>query len=344
RMIARTNDGIRALDVKTGQQPWHARSSLSLDGLMDSPGKKVQFNNWLWSYEGQQSLVYENTVLGTLSADSQRVYAVDDLPVPPHPTVTAMLQEVRRPLGPLEGAVHHNRLRALDFETGQLLWERGGRGNNKDPFHDGHFLGPPLPLAGKLYGLFEKRSEIRLICVDGARGDLDWAQTLAVAHDSLLRNVGRRMRAAPVAYADGVLICPTNTGAIIGVDLQSRALLWARVYRDKAAMTPEEGAFYDPSTLLAGWHFAAPIVRDGRGICAAHDGDSLLWLKPRDGTLLWRAERAEDDLYVGAVQAGRVLIVGRTSCRTLSLETGAPLWHVRTGTPVGLGAASGSGY
>src|SRR5207302_1778309 len=74
------------------------------------------------------SLIYENTALGTLSSDSSRVYAVEDLAVPPHPS---LLQEpqpgVRRPLGPLGSALHFNRLVAVDLETGKVVWQLGGR-------------------------------------------------------------------------------------------------------------------------------------------------------------------------------------------------------------------------
>src|SRR5260370_11195635 len=37
--------------------------------------------------------------------------------------------------------------------------------------------------------------------------------------------------AAPLAHADGVLICPTNAGALVALDLVTRELLWAHAYR-----------------------------------------------------------------------------------------------------------------
>src|SRR5262249_15050554 len=161
--VFRSYDGVRAVDLRSGQKMWHAPMPLALDSLMDSPGRKVQFNNWMWSYTGHFHLVYENAVLGSLSADQQRVYAIEDLPVPPHPQIMLQVHEDSYPLGPLQSAAFHNRLRAIDLETGRLVWERGGAGNDLDVLCDGFFLGAPLRLAGKLYGLFEKRGDVQLI-------------------------------------------------------------------------------------------------------------------------------------------------------------------------------------
>jgi outer membrane protein assembly factor BamB len=344
RVIVRSHGGIQALDWASGRELWHTVSPLSLDAAMANAGKKVQLNDWLWTYESQPSLLYENTALGLLSSDGQRAFAVEDIPVPPHPSTMMAVQETNRPLGPLQAAVYHNRLRALDVESGQVLWERGGRGDGRDSLHDGYFLGAPLPLAGKLHGLFEKRGEVRLVCLDAATGALDWSQTLAVAHDQILLNVGRRMRAAPPAYAGGLLICPTNVGAIVAVDPLHRTLVWAHLYRSRSVVSPTEGMGYDPGTLLASWWYCSPIIHGDKVICTAPDGEAMVCLNLRDGALHWRVERSEDDLYVAAVQAGRVLIVGRSGCRAVSLSDGTPLWHTATGLPAGHGAAHGNRY
>src|SRR5262249_59823467 len=91
----------------------------------------------------------------------------------------------------------HSRLRAIDLETGRLLWERGGAGNELDALCDGFFLGAPLPLAGKLYCLFEKRGDVQLICLDADSGALAWSQTLASAADQTTLNPCRPTPAAP---------------------------------------------------------------------------------------------------------------------------------------------------
>jgi outer membrane protein assembly factor BamB/tetratricopeptide (TPR) repeat protein len=344
RIVFRSYDGVRAVDLRSGQEFWRAPMPLALDSLMDSPGRKVQFNNWMWSYTGHFHLVYENAVLGSLSADQQRVYAIEDLPVPPHPQIMLQVHADSYPLGPLQSAAFHNRLRAIDLETGRLLWERGGAGNELDALCDGFFLGAPLPLAGKLYSLFEKRGDVQLICLDADSGALAWSQTLASAADQTTLNLCRRMRAAPLAYADGVLVCPTNAGAVVGVDLVSRSLLWAKTYDLRVGVPSEDYPNYDPHLQLASWRYCAPLIRDGKVVLASPDGDALLCLNLRDGELLWQTHRAEDDLYVACIQHEKLIVVGRGCCRALHLKDGIPAWQIATGLPSGLGAHAGDVY
>src|SRR5262249_59694844 len=66
------------------------------------------------------SLLFENSTLGTLSSDGRLVFAIEDLVVPPHPTLIQQIQEgATRPLGPLHHAVYHNRLQAFDLDNGK---------------------------------------------------------------------------------------------------------------------------------------------------------------------------------------------------------------------------------
>jgi outer membrane protein assembly factor BamB/tetratricopeptide (TPR) repeat protein len=300
--------------------------------------------------------LFENTTLGTLSSDARRVYAIDDLPVPPHPN---RLQEpqpgAHLALGPFGtdpeagDNIHHNCLLALDVETGKQLWERGGRGG-KDELHDCYFLGAPLPVAGKLYVLVEKQGDIVLTCLDPGRGELVWSQPLAAVREKLLTDAGRRLQAVHLAYSDGVLVCPTNAGALLGVDILSRSLVWAYAYHDRPAPPGPDGAAPPPPPSISletgpAWKASVPIIHDGKVIFTAGDDDAVHCLNLHDGSRLWRQARADSDLYVGAVCRDRVVVVGKSSCRALSLADGSKtVWTVPTGLPSGLGAASGDVY
>jgi outer membrane protein assembly factor BamB len=199
------------------------------------------------------------------------------------------------------------------------------------------------------------------VCLDAANGEPTWTQTLATARDRLLLDISRRVQAVHLAYGEGILVCPTNAGAILGVDLLSRSLVWAFPYREK---TPESfpgivpagrrlapGAFaigLDPFNNLqklgGDWKMSAPIIQDGKVVFTAPDGGAIHCLNLRDGEPLWQAER-RDDLYLAGVFRGRVVLVGKTTCRALSLADGRQqLWQVETGLPSGLGVASGPYY
>lgn len=345
-LVYRTHAGLAAVEAATGKLRWERSSDWSLEGMTADPAKVVALQQWVTMYleGGSPGLLYENSTLGTLSTDQTLVFAVDDLAVPPHPSFlqhNALLKGKTASAGPLLEATQSNRLQALELETGKIRWQIGGAGG---PFAETFFLGAPLPLGGKLYVMIERNSELRLACLDAATGKLQWSQTLAAVRDRLSLDVGRRLRGVHLAYADGVLVCPTNAGAILGIDLLTHGLLWAKPYRD-AASAAELNPDINQRRLLRSsrlfrpdWKDAAPVVQNGKVIFTAPDGVSVYCLNLRDGTTLWKANRA-DDLYLAGVYDGNVLLVGKHRCRALRLDDGREAWACETGTPSGRGVA-----
>jgi outer membrane protein assembly factor BamB/tetratricopeptide (TPR) repeat protein len=266
--------------------------------------------------------------------------------------------------------VQQNRLRALDLATGEVRWEVGGpspvrpaqpaprpapraprtAGTNlgdraaasrrgalqPDPLADAYFLGPPLPLGGDLFVLIDKQQDLSLVCLDAERGAVRWTQSLAAAGDRIGVNVQRRTHAAHLAYGDGVLVCPTHSGAVLGVDPLTRGLLWAHVYREATSGENEAAA-----AVPTAWKGSTPVVCDGRVVFTAPDCDAVVCLRLRDGAPLWKVLGTEDDLFVAGVFGDKVLVVGRTACRALSLANGQSIWQRATGMPAGQGVAAG---
>jgi len=83
------------------------------------------------------------------------------------------------------------------------------------------------------------------LCLTAATGELEWAQTLAAVKERLTTDVGRRVQAVHLAYGDGVLVCPTNAGAILGVDLLTHSLVWAKPYREAQRRPPGTAPGHD---------------------------------------------------------------------------------------------------
>src|SRR5262249_48219965 len=196
-------------------------------------------------------------------------------------------------------------------ERGKPAGERGGRaaaGAKEAPQDNCFFVGPPLPLSGRLYTLVEKGTDMRLVEIDAARGEVTWVQSLCGHKNGpITSDIGRRIRGAHLAYADGVLVCPTNAGAIVGVDLLSRRLLAPPAPRPpppaRAPPPPvPDGGFqqFDPRNVLNTWKASPPIIADGRVVFAPPDGDNVECLNLRDGKPLWKVPR-EDGLYLAGV-------------------------------------------
>jgi outer membrane protein assembly factor BamB len=374
-LLYRSNWGLHAVHMRTGKLDWESPSKWSLDGMSASGGvgtnRATALQNWMSFYlqQGQQmggarpNIVFENSTIGTLSTDANYVYAVDDLQVPP-PSM---------PFGPEFGgrfpvqgqgysqevseAIQHNRLEAFEIATGKLKWALG-ESSQQNELSDCYFLGPPLPLGGKLYVLTERQQELRLACIDPMPVPKIVAmQTLATTREKMQADVTRRTEAAHLAYSEGILVCPTNAGAVLGVDLLSNSLVWAYPYREKTeaeewrpgmgragmpAFGPD-GRMIVPAPAQQ-WKVSAPVIVEGKVVFTAPDSRALHCVNLRDGAPLWKVTRSDDDQYLAGVFAGRVVVVGRKSVHALSLEKGETLWTVETGMPSGQGVASDNVY
>jgi outer membrane protein assembly factor BamB len=383
-LVYRSHWGLHAVNMRDGKVEWETPSDWSPCVMAAAQRKNAALTHWMQIYLDQTprpGVLFENSVTGSLSTDSHFAYAVEDLVVPPppfqpefnggfanHPGLGRYGPEVSE-------AVQHSRLLAFDLRTGKLAWQLGERGQG-GPLEDCYFLGPPLPLGGKLYVLTERQQELRLVCVNPTAAQkqvgertfwqprVESAQTLATTRDKIQNDVARRAQAAHLAYGEGILVCPTNAGAVLGVDLLSNSLLWAYPYREKGdgpdepTGPPMPGRF--PGRVIIGpngmpmgtaqvpqqWKVTAPVIAEGKVVFAAPDARSVHCVSLRDGTRAWARPhpRQEGDQYLAGVFAGRVLLVGKKTVRALSLATGEPLWTLETGQPSGQGVASGNVY
>ena len=235
----------------------------------------------------------------------------------PNPNINDQLKE----------AILSSRIRAYNLTSGKLVWEQGLKSDAKQDkeLQETYFLGPPVPMAGKLYLLTEKNQELRLICMEAATGKLLQVQQLATTRDKMQADVTRRTEAAHLAYSEGILVCPTNAGAVLGVDLLSNSLVWAYPYREKGSEPEPQPQPIDPGGrpgrfAAAGrqpynpnhnnhWKVSAPIIQDGKVVFAAPDGQRVYCLSLRDGSRVWDQRQQEDDLYLGGVYNGKVILV-----------------------------------
>jgi outer membrane protein assembly factor BamB len=384
-IVARTLQKVPqpSSSLQEGDIAWASPSSWSLERLLHhrgEPRKSQPMNQWLDYYVGQNGgtgqqpqILFENSTVGTLSTDGQFVYAVEDLAVPPPPHAANMnmgfnpnVQQNSNYSPEVQDAINHNRLQAFSLATnGKLTWELGSP-DEKGPLSDCYFLGPPLPLAGKLYVLIEKQQELRLVCLDPEnKGAIVSTQTLGTTQDKMQNDVLRRTTAAHLAYGEGILICPTNAGAVFGINLLENSLVWAYPYREKSDNKPpqdfnaqQQMMMMRRGRIIVGqngmpvqatphhnqWKASAPVIADGKIVFTAPDARSIHCVNLRDGSPIWHKPKQEDDLYLGNVYNGKVLIVGKTSVRALSLSTGEILWTLPTGMPSGQGIGSDNVY
>ena len=396
-VVFRTHSGIAACDMaeKHGNLVGRCPIKGSLEWMMADAGRENFLNQWTQAYTGnpQQAgprpgILFENTTIGTLSTDGEYAYTVEDLAVPPP---NYRVQNMGFPAGgnpygwpqELLDAVNQSRLMAYDLTRGcACAWQTSDKkepdpndpNDPKGDLLDSYFLGPPLCINDKLYVLAEKQQELRLICLEnvkangGVKPKIDFVLPLGTARDSRLQMDSlRRVNAAHLSYGEGVLVCPTNLGYVIAIDLLQNSLLWAYPYRDKSDEVAEEvnpammgpggvmwrggrfGGMVPPGMAVQGppqqgWKASAPIIQDGKVVFTAPDSKSIHCVRLKDGTPVWSKARQEGDLYLGAVVHGKAIVVGTKVCRAYNLATGDEAWTVETGMPSGFGAASDNIY
>ena len=378
-VVFRSLFDIKAVHLPTGRHLW---DSITVDPAFE---RVLDGNVPSYSVGGRsmrQSLTqlflsqrawYDRTI-GSLSTDGRFVYAVDWV------GVLGLQIFSRGPGGfgqPDTSAPwvprNHNRLLAFELASeGMLVWELGGPRGERDNEIDGtFFLGPPLPLGGRLYCLGERDGEIRLLAIDPNRpggetaGAVDvplrpgkgteWSQGIAQPEFSVLTHPGRRLAGLSPSYSDGVLVCPTEAGLVVGVDVARRQLLWSYSYRPIHARLNSGRQQAMRRVLMSnriaqlsrndGWFDPIPILSDGAVILTPRDSDHLHCLDLEDGRPRWSRPRGQAQ-FVAAVHAGRVVVVERARVQAFRLEDGQSAWSMPTPIPrpTGVGVRVGRLY
>ncbi len=88
--IFRSHWGIHAMDMNTGKRLWETPSSWSMDRMVRDIKKVGAINRWV---AAQPNALFENSTVGTLSADDALVFMIEDIEVPPGQAVPAAVRQ-----------------------------------------------------------------------------------------------------------------------------------------------------------------------------------------------------------------------------------------------------------
>jgi outer membrane protein assembly factor BamB len=357
--------GVRVVSAKTGETLWETVSGLSPEHILVGQLPQASRAPHLWRMQGLDmpggeqtaefhpltNLLFRDGLFGGISTDDRQLYVLEELAVltrsqPGYPWGNQ--NEADDAYG---AAWDVNRLTAYDLETGRLRWSLGGKSATDVPgtsLAGAFFLGVPLAVGSELYVVAARGEEIRLEVLDAVSGRPLWSQLLAYADSKVEVDLARRWMGAPVAFSQGVVVCPTTVGWLVAVDSVRRSLLWAYRYLprvDGAAVAPGPQLLPQRS-LNDQWMVGAPGIVGQAVLFAPPDTDQLLCVDLCDGRLRWKHPRGEG-VYVGGESAGKVLVVEQSGLTALSLENGARLWRYAWDDalrPSGRGVVSGDRF
>ena len=359
-VVFRSLFDIKAVHLPTGRHLWDAVTlDPAFDRILDGnvPSYSVRGRSERQSltslFLGQRA--WHDRTIGTLSTDGRFIYAIDEVGV-----LGLQTFSTRRMVQP--GAVadwvpkDFNRLLAFELASeGKLVWELGGpRGEQALDLGGTFFLGPPLPLGETLFCLGERDGEIRLLALSG--GSMSWSQGIAEPEFNVVTHPGRRLAGLSPSYADGVLVCPTEAGLVVAVDVARRQLLWSYPYRTaRSRLTNNRQQAIQMRVLMArglaklprteGWFDPVSIVAEGCVILTPRDSNELHCLALEDGRRLWARPRGQGR-FVAAIHGGCVIVVERSRVQAFRLSDGSAAWSMPTAIPrpTGVGVRIGHLY
>jgi len=335
------NDGDPATPVKNeARESWNYGDG-GAESMLADPAKKAILDKWKSQYlqKGPHDILIENSIFGTAASDGQRAYVVDDLILPPASAPEEWLGKVLETN--LQEQGRGNTLKVYQLDSMKLAWELGARlstGNRAlDPLRGSSFLCPPLVDAGRIYLLNESNNEIRVLCLEPrdkpdqrqpTPPDLVWQLTVAKALEAFPSSPARRIRAVQPILHGKLLICPTNAGTVLAVDVQKGELAWRTIYRH----TPPVAGFGK------GMRATPSVVAGNRVVFSAPDDAAFHCVDLRTGELLWKIERT-GELYLAGAFGDLALLVGARSCRAVRIANGEPVWQLGVGVISGVGVA-----
>jgi outer membrane protein assembly factor BamB/tetratricopeptide (TPR) repeat protein len=344
-VIYRAPDSSKLLgvDLKTGKRTW------VFPPFEDGPLAPIARNTLPVTSRGAATVnlrdqelrqrVWEDHAFGQVSSDGRFVYVIDDLGYAAGSGTIRGPQVIVRAGGinvpNSSWSKPHNLLVALDLSReGYQVWAVGGNEPGNPALVGAFFLGPPLPLGDQLFALVEINSEIRLVCLNAATGALEWKQQLAVVEDAqqIVFDRVRRLAGASPSFADGVLICPTSAGATVAVDLATRSLRWGYQYKRWDWIRRNTGAFGGrasyaaPNPAQGNWLDSTATIADGSVILTPVESEELHCLDLLSGKARWPAQPRDDGLFVACVHRGKIIVVGKSQVRAVTLADGKPAW------------------
>lgn len=334
QVIFRTPAGLLATDIQSGKVLWkYPWDNIDLDlpqqeqDLLTNifPGLGREFERAIWA----------DARSGHLSSDGKRLFYVHD-EQPPGDNLSVLL--ANRGLQPMSGLFsgQQNHLYCFDIEReGAVLWQIGGASseedNPDDQLSETRFLGPPLPLGKDLLILAGVIDEIRLLCLDAETGKVNWTQQLARQTSSGGADVFETyLQAASPSHKGGILVCPTNSGSVVAVDLSNRTLLWGFQYKEPDRNRPgirnsRRDQSSDFMALADRWNDGTPLIHQGKVLVTPTDADYLYCIDLLTGEKLWERPR-RDNVALATVTDKLALVVGKTSVTGVDIETGDSLW------------------
>jgi outer membrane protein assembly factor BamB len=326
QLLMRTTERLVGVDYTTGKRvwtyPWQS-------GWGPSEDEGILFDELSADEETDERIsgrIWNDVPYGQVTSDGERAFMLTDLPdIKMASFSRTMMFGGTRPADKTT-----NTLVALEMETeGKLLWRLGQNGDPTSPLAEAFFLGPPLPLDGRLYVMAEIAGDILLCCLDPSNGNQIWRQHLvAIESGGIDSDALRRVSGAMPTFQEGMLICPTGAGACVAIHLIDRTLAWGAVYdRSNDIMrVNNRGRGLEPMKLMQRWDNGIAIGSGSSILVTPPESERLMGFNLRNGKSLFQYKNRVNMKYLAGIREGKFVLVSTNEICAYDLKTGNRLW------------------
>jgi outer membrane protein assembly factor BamB len=385
-VVRRSLDQVSAYDLVSGQQLW---ASESMSGAGQS-ASRLTMNLSLQELMAQKLAqgLQVDSLQSRLSTDGDHVFTVESgsaVLAGPFSGPSRLIQR-----GSYQSQTQ-NRIVARHLRTGEFAWslpadvvlawlkESQSAGNDErstqppagedsaleethnsreskgSSLADIYFCGLPTPIDQHIVGLVQVDDLLRLYAADAETGKIEWSINIAEVPRLSPADSDWRSLDCRITLIDGVLVCPTGAGLIVGVDLGTRSVAWSR--RTSRADMPLEVTRlpFAPARphrpWWQGWRdnkilgVTSPGAESSAGdtspmpnsilIAAGPDTDGLVALEPQTGARVWTLSVETPVDFVSVED--RIVVLSRHAVTAVDAASGEVLWTVPCREPVGTG-------
>ena len=340
-VLIRDYSGIQALDLETGRSVWSFRCAGSLRAAAqtvlreEARGGGAPPLSFHAHFAGRGSR-------GRLSTDRQRVFFIDR-------------QESEQPEENADGrsTPQHasNRLVALRIETSEssdvprTAWVRGGRSDGHEDSLFGHFfLGPPLPVDGRLFVLSEFDGRLHCTALNAQTGRTHWQQPIALLERAIDWDTSRQLMSCSPAAVGHLIVCPTEVGVLVAMDPLTGALDWIYDHIDEDQRHTAGRWSSSAQRVLGNTEFPSRMLtRQGRVYYLPFRSANVHCIDAATGKNVWKKER-RDALGLSAMTEQTIVLTGPRDVTALSAANGSLLWKTTCPEPAGHGLIAGDQF
>lgn len=347
QVVFRDAEGLRAVSLTSGASAWTYRTAASLRYPVSPEIKGATSNSPFPDFGAAHA---ENSVLGLLTSDGDRVYAIEAVDLRTARTAQRAVLDAADPMNPgVSRSRSWNRLIALSVSgdagdtTRRPVWALGGPpGGARDTLRGAYFFGPPLPLDGRLFAVVEIDRQLSAVCLRARDGELLWSQALGYVDRAVDYDDFRAQQACIPTLVDGILVCPTNAGFLLALDPETGSLLWA--VPSGSERFDNRFGLSNALRLIGSRSFPHVLIGSpGRVLAMPHASLQIVCHDIATGRPVWSVPRLDAE-YLATVNETLLVVVGRRQVRGLSLADGKTLWSTNLGMPNGTGVRAGPRY